>query len=308
RLLTDSLGGNSKTCLVATIGPSVWNYDESYSTLNFATRAMAVKNHAVINEVVDFKTLNGNLQKRINLIETEKVKLMARNVDLEREIINLRTEMEGLKNYGGTPPNNKHSYTNYNQSESKENSSYLAPNKSWEDRERELMTKFGNVIHHLQMEIAKQNVMYNNQNPNQDSGDIMVDQLISGFLAIPALKNKIIQRLMPDIMNSQQQQQQQQQQYYQQMMQHMQQQQLEQQQYYSRGQSPITPNNELASFFEEQHSSYKYTPSYKRSEVDETTLMMDSLGFGTPDSPVTRDSTITLTNKIPYPDNSPNKL
>lgn len=32
---------------------------------------------------------------------------------------------------------------------------------TWEDRERELMTKFGNVIHHLQMEIAKQNVLYN---------------------------------------------------------------------------------------------------------------------------------------------------
>ncbi|EFC35988.1 kinesin [Naegleria gruberi] len=40
RLLTDSLGGNAKTCLVATIGPSMWNYDESYSTLHFANRAM----------------------------------------------------------------------------------------------------------------------------------------------------------------------------------------------------------------------------------------------------------------------------
>jgi hypothetical protein len=103
RLLTDSLGGNSKTCLVATIGPAVWNYDESYSTLNFATRAMAVKNHAVINEVVDFKTLTGNLQRKITLIESEKFRLMARNVDLEREIANLRTEVDDLKHYALAP-------------------------------------------------------------------------------------------------------------------------------------------------------------------------------------------------------------
>ena len=77
-----SLGGNSKTCLVATLGPSLFNYDETYSALMFATRAMSVKNHAVINELVDFKTLSGNLQRKITLIEGEKYRLMARNVDL----------------------------------------------------------------------------------------------------------------------------------------------------------------------------------------------------------------------------------
>ena len=29
----------------------------------------------------------------------------------------------------------------------------------WEERERELVAKFTNIIHHLQVEIAKQNMM-----------------------------------------------------------------------------------------------------------------------------------------------------
>jgi kinesin family protein 3/17 len=50
RLLQDSLGGNSKTVMVANVGPAEYNYDESISTLRYATRAKSIKNHATINE------------------------------------------------------------------------------------------------------------------------------------------------------------------------------------------------------------------------------------------------------------------
>ncbi|KNC47190.1 kinesin motor domain-containing protein [Thecamonas trahens ATCC 50062] len=49
RILTDSLGGNTKTCLVATICPTVYNYEESISTCLFATRAMSVRTRARVN-------------------------------------------------------------------------------------------------------------------------------------------------------------------------------------------------------------------------------------------------------------------
>lgn len=49
RLLTESLSGNSKTLIVATIGPSSYNYDESYSTLQFATRCMSLRTNFVAN-------------------------------------------------------------------------------------------------------------------------------------------------------------------------------------------------------------------------------------------------------------------
>ena len=50
RLLQDSLGGNSKTVMVANVGPADYNYDESISTLRYATRAKSIKNHAIVNE------------------------------------------------------------------------------------------------------------------------------------------------------------------------------------------------------------------------------------------------------------------
>ena len=50
RLLQDSLGGNSKTVMVANIGPADYNFDESISTLRYANRAKNIKNRAKINE------------------------------------------------------------------------------------------------------------------------------------------------------------------------------------------------------------------------------------------------------------------
>lgn len=50
RLLQDSLGGNSKTIMVANIGPADYNYDETCNTLRYANRAKQIKNQPKINE------------------------------------------------------------------------------------------------------------------------------------------------------------------------------------------------------------------------------------------------------------------
>ena len=50
RLLQDSLGGNTKTVMVANIGPADYNYDETMSTLRYANRAKNIKNKPRINE------------------------------------------------------------------------------------------------------------------------------------------------------------------------------------------------------------------------------------------------------------------
>uniref|UniRef100_A0A5K3ET67 Kinesin-like protein n=1 Tax=Mesocestoides corti TaxID=53468 RepID=A0A5K3ET67_MESCO len=50
RLLQNSLGGNSKTVMVANIGPSSYNYDETINTLRYASRAKNIKNVPKINE------------------------------------------------------------------------------------------------------------------------------------------------------------------------------------------------------------------------------------------------------------------
>ncbi|KAK9534093.1 hypothetical protein VZT92_009164 [Zoarces viviparus] len=50
RLLQDSLGGNAKTVMIATVGPSHKNFDESLATLRYANRAKNIKNKPRINE------------------------------------------------------------------------------------------------------------------------------------------------------------------------------------------------------------------------------------------------------------------
>lgn len=50
RLLQDSLGGNTKTVMIANIGPADYNYDETLSTLRYANRAKNIKNKPRINE------------------------------------------------------------------------------------------------------------------------------------------------------------------------------------------------------------------------------------------------------------------
>lgn len=39
RILSESLGGNSKTCLIITCSPSIYNEQETISTLKFGKRA-----------------------------------------------------------------------------------------------------------------------------------------------------------------------------------------------------------------------------------------------------------------------------
>ncbi|TPX38124.1 hypothetical protein SmJEL517_g00160 [Synchytrium microbalum] len=50
RLLQDSLGGNARTLMIATMSPASYNYDETVSTLRYANRAKCIKNKPKINE------------------------------------------------------------------------------------------------------------------------------------------------------------------------------------------------------------------------------------------------------------------
>merc|ERR1719422_2210807 len=50
RLLQDSLGGNTKTMMIACLSPADNNYEETISTLRYANRAKNIKNKPKINE------------------------------------------------------------------------------------------------------------------------------------------------------------------------------------------------------------------------------------------------------------------
>lgn len=49
RLLQDSLGGNTKTVMIANISGADYNYEETLSTLRYADRAKQIKNKPKVN-------------------------------------------------------------------------------------------------------------------------------------------------------------------------------------------------------------------------------------------------------------------
>lgn len=49
RILQDSLGGNSRTSMIAWVSPAEFNFDESLNTLKYASRARNIKNKVVVN-------------------------------------------------------------------------------------------------------------------------------------------------------------------------------------------------------------------------------------------------------------------
>lgn len=73
--LKDSLGGNCKTALLATIAVEVQNMTESVSTCQFAMQVGCIKNRASINEEVDVQVLIKRLKTENTLLK-EELKLL----------------------------------------------------------------------------------------------------------------------------------------------------------------------------------------------------------------------------------------
>ncbi|KAH3682644.1 hypothetical protein WICPIJ_006389 [Wickerhamomyces pijperi] len=80
RLLKDSLGGGTKTCLIATISPARINFDETVSTLEYATKAKGIQNKPQVG---------------INVSKDLMVK------DLSAELISLKRDLQANKNEDG---------------------------------------------------------------------------------------------------------------------------------------------------------------------------------------------------------------
>jgi len=88
RLLQDSLGGNSRTIMVACVSPADYNIDESVNTMRYATSARNIKNTATRNLVKNISPEEAaKLQRENQLLKqqvkelTETVKNLAGNKD-----------------------------------------------------------------------------------------------------------------------------------------------------------------------------------------------------------------------------------
>uniref|UniRef100_A0A0D9WC38 Kinesin motor domain-containing protein n=1 Tax=Leersia perrieri TaxID=77586 RepID=A0A0D9WC38_9ORYZ len=71
RLLRDSLGGKTKTCIIATISPSVYCLEETLSTLDYAHRAKNIKNKPEVNQKMMKSAMIKDLYSEIDRLKQE---------------------------------------------------------------------------------------------------------------------------------------------------------------------------------------------------------------------------------------------
>ncbi|CAJ1968372.1 unnamed protein product [Sphenostylis stenocarpa] len=71
RILRDSLGGKTKTCIIATISPSAYCMDETLSTLDYASRAKSIKNKPEANQKVSKAVLLKDLYMEIERMKED---------------------------------------------------------------------------------------------------------------------------------------------------------------------------------------------------------------------------------------------
>ena len=93
RLLSQSLGGNSITTIICTISPAKINYNQTLSTLNFASRAKCVKLEAKKNEYFDDKDKISYYQNEIKKLK-EQLKIGNNNFINEETIYNNLSQNE----------------------------------------------------------------------------------------------------------------------------------------------------------------------------------------------------------------------
>ncbi|KAJ6511495.1 P-loop containing nucleoside triphosphate hydrolase protein [Mycena vitilis] len=74
RLLQDSLGGRTKTCIIATVSPARSNMEETLSTLDYAMRAKSIRNKPELNQRM---TRNSLLKEYVAEIERLKADVLA---------------------------------------------------------------------------------------------------------------------------------------------------------------------------------------------------------------------------------------
>ena len=84
RMLSESLGGNSKTCLIITCSPHPYNDQETLSTCRFGQRARSVKNNAKVNREYTIPELRKLLEAAEKEIETYKMQIVVLQDELEK--------------------------------------------------------------------------------------------------------------------------------------------------------------------------------------------------------------------------------
>ena len=156
-ILSECLGGNSKTYIVANVSPFAANCEETYSTLQFASRAMIIRTSAKKNEKISSKKFNkdkpddnDNVYKNLNnsnnpINANKKGSLLSHQNNNSSELIK--------NTFGiGSNPRDRFSKLFLNDPNYKEEEKIMEGKK--EDYQG-IAEKFYSIILHLQEELGK---------------------------------------------------------------------------------------------------------------------------------------------------------
>ncbi|KAG1657315.1 hypothetical protein FOA52_008043 [Chlamydomonas sp. UWO 241] len=94
RLLRDSLGGRTKTCIIATIAPTVQCQEETVSTLDYAHRAKNIRNKPEVNAKVSKVSLIKDLAAEIERLQSPHIKSLAAEIERLRNQVDLMSSRE----------------------------------------------------------------------------------------------------------------------------------------------------------------------------------------------------------------------
>ena len=159
-ILSECLGGNSKTYIVANVSPFAANCEETYSTLQFASRAMIIRTSAKKNEKISSKKMNKdnqendadkiyqNLSGNNNPINADKKGMHKNNSDLNKNggLGNVTNSRDRMMERSGF------SKLFLNEANYKEEEKIMEGKK--EDYQG-IAEKFYSIILHLQEELGK---------------------------------------------------------------------------------------------------------------------------------------------------------
>jgi len=112
RILQNSLGGNARTAIIATVTPAAMSVDQTISTLRFAHTAKTIQQHAEVNEVMDdqarinrmkseMEALKKKLEEQMTMNGSELVQEMQEKLEQEKQekeaLIYKIAELQGLQ-------------------------------------------------------------------------------------------------------------------------------------------------------------------------------------------------------------------
>lgn len=198
-LLKDSLGGNSKTAMVACISPT--DYDETLSTLRYADQAKSIRTCATRNQDIvsaaDRDKLMAVMQERINSLQTSLLEQQQQ----EKSTLELDKVKSVIRFYEDRA----------NEEESKrraiqaENNAVKRHNKLLTDHLREVTNKAaGNVQVVQTTPKAKGSLLQDeNQNPIVSADRSLTEEQTPSFAIVPAVTydmlNDELQELLGDL-------------------------------------------------------------------------------------------------------------